>query len=433
MRVWLIKISEVLPTDGDNIRLLRMGMLANALINNGHQVLWWASTFDHVKKIHKFPKDTLLNVSNHFSIYFLRSMGYKKNISIDRFMNHYAIARKFKALSEFQEKPDIIISSLPTLELCVAATEYGIKHKIPVLLDIRDLWPDIFLDFFPKWARKLMKIAFRPLYKMAENACRHASGIMGNTPSFIDWGLELAQREANIFDKYFPFGYTSNTPSEKELTEARNFWNKHSIHQENKDFIVCFFGNMGHYFDLKTIIEVAKKIEKMNKRIKFVLCGSGDNFCEYKQLAKNCKNVVLPGRVDAAQIWVLMRISSIGLAPYKSDSLGFVGNLPNKPIEYFSSGLPVLSSLQGYLQTLLETKHCGVTYNNEEILLLKLIELYDNPSVLKTMSDNAYRLYLEEFVGEVVYKNMVKHISMVAHLYKEARLEKKVDFFKGNL
>ncbi|MCL6590483.1 MAG: hypothetical protein K6U80_11060 [Firmicutes bacterium] len=37
MKIWLVAIGEPLPTDGNNERLLRMGILANLLVARGQK------------------------------------------------------------------------------------------------------------------------------------------------------------------------------------------------------------------------------------------------------------------------------------------------------------------------------------------------------------------------------------------------------------
>jgi hypothetical protein len=50
MRVWLITVGEPLPLDGPGERMLRTGILAAFLAARGHEVVWWSSSFDHVRK-----------------------------------------------------------------------------------------------------------------------------------------------------------------------------------------------------------------------------------------------------------------------------------------------------------------------------------------------------------------------------------------------
>jgi glycosyltransferase involved in cell wall biosynthesis len=110
-----------------------------------------------------------------------------------------------------------------------------------------------------------------------------------------------------------------------------------------------------------------------------------------------------------------MKMSSVGLAPYYSNR-GFVTNIPNKPIEYLSAGLPVVSSLQGVLKTLLDDNKCGVTYQNGDVegLTKVLLALYDGHEVLNELSRNAYRLFEERFSSEKVYGDMCDYLVKIA-------------------
>ena len=71
---------------------------------------------------------------------------------MSRILDNNLVAAKFKNLAS-KEKilPDLILSSIPTSELSLEATKLGRKNNIPVILDIRDLWPDVFLDVLPKF------------------------------------------------------------------------------------------------------------------------------------------------------------------------------------------------------------------------------------------------------------------------------------------
>ena len=59
MKVWLVKLGEPLPVDG-NRRLHRYGILAEMLSQKGHEVTWWTSTFDHWDKKQRFETDKAL-------------------------------------------------------------------------------------------------------------------------------------------------------------------------------------------------------------------------------------------------------------------------------------------------------------------------------------------------------------------------------------
>ena len=422
MHIWLITVGEPLPIDGNNDRLHRTGMLAKLLVQKGRKVVWWTSTFDHVRKRQRFNTDTNIKVSNNFEIKLLHSIGYRKNISISRFINHYLIGCKFYKCAQEELKPDIILSSLPTLKLSLSAVKYGGKMNIPVVLDMRDMWPDVFLDFIPSWAKGIARILFLPMYIMLSKACIGATHITGITPGFVNWGVKCANRNPTFLDKSFFLGYSENAPKKKDIEDAERFWLKYGLSKNSNEFNICFFGNLGHSFvpEFINIINSARKIKNKNYPIRFIVCGSGVNLNYYKKISRDCNNVIFPGWINKDQIWTLLRMSSIGLLPYQNVK-SFIISLPNKSIEYLSAGLPIVSSLKGVLGEILKDYNCGITYESENAddLISKLTYLSNNPNILKEMSKNAYTLYKDKFVAEKVYNDMIDYLELVIKNYRK--------------
>ncbi len=422
MRTWLITIGEPLQISDGKDRLHRTGMLAKLLVQKGHEVVWWTSTFDHVRKIQRFDSDKTINKSNNFKIKLLHSIGYKKNISILRFINHYLIGCKFYKYAQEEHKPDIILCSLPPLKLSLSAVKYGKKMNIPVVLDMRDMWPEVFLDFIPSWAKGMAHILFFPMYIILSKACIDATHIIGITSGFVNWGVKSANRNPTSLDKSFPLGYSENAPKKKDIGDAERFWLKYGLTKNSNEFNICFFGNLGHSFvpEFINIINAARKIKNKNYPIRFIICGSGVNLNYYKKISRDCNNIIFPGWINKDQIWTLLRMSSIGLLPYQNVK-SFIISFPNKSIEYLSAELPIISSLKGVLGELLSDYNCGITYESENAndLASKLIYLFNSPEILKEMSKNAFNLYKEKFVAEEVYNNMIDYLELVVKNYKK--------------
>ena len=55
MKVWIVSTGEPLPIDGENVRLRRMGSLAEYLVKRGNEVVWFSSSFEHYKKHQRCP------------------------------------------------------------------------------------------------------------------------------------------------------------------------------------------------------------------------------------------------------------------------------------------------------------------------------------------------------------------------------------------
>ncbi|MBE0604259.1 MAG: glycosyltransferase family 4 protein [Deltaproteobacteria bacterium] len=413
MRVWLIKVGEPLPTDGADERLFRMGMLAGLLVRSGHEVDWWTSTFDHVRRLQRSGEDAVTVMSDRYRIRMLHATGYRSNVSVARYLNHRHTAKKFRKNALSEPKPDIILCSLPVPELCVEATRYGREHGVPVVLDVRDLWPDLYVEVAPAWCRGIARRILEPLFGMVRKACSEATAIVGVTPEFVAWGLGNAGRAAKEWDREFPMGYQRAELPRQEREGALSRWRDRGI--TDNAFACCFFGAMGRQFDLDTVIDAARMLQGSGRLFQFVLCGKGDRLDEYRGKARSCPNVLFPGWVNRADIWALMGRSQVGLAPYLNKP-NFTLNLPNKPVEYMSAGLPIVSSLSGVLARYISESRCGVAYEegNPESLVEALIRLYDNREELRSMAESSRGLYERSFVAEKVYGEMIGHLCRIA-------------------
>jgi glycosyltransferase involved in cell wall biosynthesis len=286
---------------------------------------------------------------------------------------------------------------------------------VPVAIDVRDLWPEVFVDLAPRWLRGPTELALSPLFAEFRAVCREARAIVGTTDEYIAYACKHADRRAKAWDQSFPLGYRRSQCTTSALEAADAFWNQLGITADSNRFTCCYFGNMGRHCTLDTVIAAAKKLAHDGIPMRFLFCGTGDKLPHYRKLAAGCDSIHFPGWIDAAQIQSLMARCSVGLAPYISNT-NFQNNIPNKPIEYLSAGLPIVSSLGGVLQRLIDQHHCGATYDNSNVQQLTSIlsQLAQNPDQLHRMSTNARQLYQEKFDADLVYTQMANHLEQLA-------------------
>lgn len=391
MRVWLVNTGESLPIDTKH-RPGRTGMLAARLLAEGHSVEWWGMTFAHVHKKHWFDDETTLDLQPGFRLRLVHGPGYRRNISLARLRHHCVLGERFRRAIESEPPPDRIVCSLPSIELAEASVEYGRRHGVPVILDLRDLWPDIFLDALPGALRPLARPFLLPLRRRLRNACRGASALWGITPAFVDWGLEHAGRARSNQDRHFWHSYRPTVTSKPRSDE----------------FLVAYAGVMSDTFDMETVIEAARRLEKTHPRIRFALFGNGDRLESYRKRATGLSNVSLPGWRDQTALGVLLQEASVGLAPYRNRR-DFVMSIPNKPVEYLSAGLPILSGLSGVLGDLIATRQIGLSYENGNVddFTEKLLRLYDDRALRERLVENGRRLFEDEFTEARVMGGMV--------------------------
>jgi glycosyltransferase involved in cell wall biosynthesis len=91
-------------------------------------------------------------------------------------------------------------------------------------------------------------------------------------------------------------------------------------------------------------------------------------------------------------------------------------SLPNKPIEYMSGALPIVTCLGGVLGALIERERCGIRYQEgDSSSLVEALEmLMTNPELADQLGRNSHRLYKERFDADTVYSRMVDHLETLA-------------------
>lgn len=420
MNIWLVTIGEPLPLQaGGRDRLHRTGTLAQFLARRGHRVLWWSSTFDHFRKTHIAGKDETVELGSGLRIRLLRGRGYSRNISLDRLRDHAEIARKFVFEAERERLPDVIVAALPTIGLSAASANFGVRHGVPVALDMRDMWPDIFVDTAPAAVRPMARALLLPMFHQARRACARASAIVGITDAFVDWGVRRGGRKRSSLDRAFPLGYDTQPPEAEDLRAAGAFWDGLGI-RETSPFTLCFFGGLGRQLDLMHVIQAARALEGQGTPVRFVLCGAGERLEEYRRAAAGVSNMVLPGWVDRAAIYTLMRRSTAGLDPLPC-RYDFLSTINNKAIEYMSAGLPVISSPRaGVLFELLEQRDCGLSYDaaDGQGLAALVANLAQQPDRIAAMRRASAALFREQFMAETVCAAMAQHFETISRLGK---------------
>lgn len=407
MHVWLVNEGEALPSDDYKDRLRRMGLLAKTLQEKGHEVTWFNSTFYHSRKLQREKNDRSIKINKNYTIQLIWSNPYKKNISIFRVIHHIITGRRFCEVAKNVKEPDIILCSMPTIELAEAVVDYAKKYTIPVVVDIRDLWPDIYNEMLPKPLSFIARPYIRNSKKRLTFLLKRADAITALTESFLMWGLQYANREISENDRVFSMAYKKELDLKTDKTDK--FIELYKSDLEKGDFLVSFFGTIGKQFEFQPILQAARKLATC-PYIKFIICGDGVLLNQLMIESKNLNNVIFPGWVEKDKISELLSITDLGIAPYR-DSMNFTKNIPNKFGEYLSGKIPVLLSIEGEMSNLLREYDCGYVYRDGNDLAMKIKEQYLDKEKHQMMKSNAKRLFLDKFDADKVYEDMANHLN----------------------
>ncbi len=407
MRIWLLNEGENLPGDDNNPRLQRMGLLAYELTKmNGLEIVWWHTTFNHNQKTFRCHEDKTIRLTDNMILKMINSCGYKKNVCVRRMVHEFITARKFYKMAKREEKPDVIVVAMPTIASTHYAVKFGNRYNIPVLVDCRDLQPDVYLSPFNGFMKQCVKLGIKPLQKVLSNALRNADGLIGTTEPYLNWGLNYARRKRGGNDRIYYVSY----PDKGVVTglSENSRWAKY---KDYEGIICCFFGQFGHLPDFDTIIEAAKICQDNGVDAKFLICGKGELLEHYQQLTKQMglNNVELPGWVNQTDILDVGFISDIGLMAYHPNE-AFNMQMPNKFSEYLSLGLAILLQPTGIMQSVISDNDCGLRYESPMDLYNALKNLSEDREKLVRFKKNSRALFEREFSVGKVYKDYAEYI-----------------------
>lgn len=398
MEIWLIKSHEPLPLNKHGDRLFRTGVFFKILKKNGHNVKWFISSFNHFRKEQ--------NIDPSFAeIIVLKTPGYKNNKSFKRFYDHFIVGIKFLRYAlRSKKKPDIIICALPIFSNGLSTLIYSKLKGVDYYIDYRDHFPEVLWDRSSGWKKILLKIFSFHYQLLTKLILNEAKGIISISENFLALALQKIGREFNsqkdlvVHMPYEPIYKLNPNNIRKEIRE---------FFKTNDAIYLTFIGTVGHLIsDLETIYEGINNANKQLevKKLKLIVCGEGDKLNEFKKFESN--NIFHTGFLAQQEISFILNKSDIGLMPYANTTM-WQNTIPNKFIEYLSSGLYLCTSLsKGLVFDLISKNRLGANYIEGDSLNFAMnISAINIDSIRKTRKERK-DFFEENFSLDVTKKKL---------------------------
>ncbi|MFA5506929.1 MAG: glycosyltransferase family 4 protein [Vulcanimicrobiota bacterium] len=347
----LVKDGEPLPRFCDS-RPLRVGGLAKELAERGHEVHWFSSTFLHQQKLTLYPRDTLTH-DQSYPHHFLHSGSYSRNISPQRFLHHLRFACKLEKELEQLPSLDAIFCCIPMLEAAFACLRVARKRKIPLVLDVRDPWPEIFRTLAPPRLRSIVRLVLSPYWVLARRLFHQADSVTAVSSGFLEWAQRLGGRTESQAHNDAVFFHGAYPPSELE----------YGAKAENGKFRHVFLGAFGNVYDLNFMAQVAESMAD-DEGHHFLFIGEGSElYTTTRKRLERYPHITFTGWLSRGEAYRLARQCDLGWLPLRP---GFESFMPNKPFEYASLGLSPVYPGGSDFGRLMEIREIGIAYQPGE-------------------------------------------------------------------
>ena len=414
MFVWILQTGEPLNSDGGQLRPMRAINLSKVLISKGHKVEIISTRFSHQEK--RFRKNIKNKNTDGIIETLIDSPGYKSNISIRRIIDHHILSLNLLLnLLKRKEKPDIMFVGFPPIEWSLIAIFYSYLKSIPIVLDVKDLWPNIFWDReeINPLKKEFIKFLFFPYRIYCIFIASLSDYITGPTELIAKFLKDNYQKNflSKIFKNKNPKTFHSPIvpPEEEEIIKLD------ILKTDPKECLnLLFIGSLMSVYDFETIKKSIEIISKKKIKLQLFIAGRGGSETYIKELFNHNENVNFLGWINRKQAIKISSNCHLALAPYKNIK-NYELNLVNKYIDYMSLGLPVLSPLRGFASDLINKYEIGWNYPSKEssILAQIIIDIIDRPHELKRRSSNAMRLFQTNYRYEIVYNQLVDKLEQI--------------------
>lgn len=272
-----------------------------------------------------------------------------------RILNYISFAiSAFIYFCIFIRKANILYVYHPPLTVGIAAAAIKFLFRIPVVIDIQDMWPDSLTATGIIRNKLLIKIIFilcKLIYKICDQ-------IIVLSPGFKKLLIKRGVK-ANKINIIYNWS-VSKFKNKEEIKKIK-------IGTDGK-FHILFAGNIGKAQSLDVICKVAQKIQKSLEKVEFILLGGGIELDKIKRLSQKLalNNIKFKSRVSPEKATEYLNSADVLLVHLRKNKL-FEITIPSKTQSYMEIGKPILMAVNGDAASLVKKSKSGIIANSSNV------------------------------------------------------------------
>lgn len=254
----------------------------------------------------------------------------------------------------FRRRPRLIHVFYPSLTAGLAAVAVKWLRRVPVVVEIPDLWPDSLGAagmMRAGWMIRIVDWLCHVLYRNVDHIVALSPGIRR---TLIDRGIP-----ASKISVIYNWADEEDDEGRAEKAATTLFDPKHR-------FALLFAGNMGALQQLDSVLEAAKLLAVERHDFGIYLMGGGIETERLKArvIAENITNVRFLPRVPLDEVQAVLRSADALLVHLARDPL-FEITVPSKTQAYLYAGRPIVMAVEGDAADLVERADAGIVVEPE--------------------------------------------------------------------
>jgi glycosyltransferase involved in cell wall biosynthesis len=283
---------------------------------------------------------------------------------------------------------DVVMATSPPLFQALSTWMVAAIRRRPLLLEIRDLWPQFAIELGVLRNRGLIAMARR----VEEFLYCHADHIVVNSPAYRDYLLGQgvsAEKISVIANGVDPSMYSPD--DDGSAVRGERGW--------NGKFIVMYAGALGLANDVDLLLRAADRL-KSHSDIVFCLVGDGKESrrLRFEVGRMALANVVFLGAQAKANMPGLLAAADVCVAMLR-DVPAFRNTYPNKVFDYMAAGRPTVLAIDGVIREVIERSGGGVFVRpgDDAGVAAAIVKLKLCPETRRRMGMSARQYALKHF------------------------------------
>jgi glycosyltransferase involved in cell wall biosynthesis len=250
-----------------------------------------------------------------------------------------------------EPRPSVVYASTPHLFTPSAGWVLARRYRVPLVIEVRDLWPQVLVDMGRLAEGALLH---RMLKALEEWSYRRADAIVVMAEGIRE---ELTRRGIPAERLHFiPNGAepADFKPSADRATLRARY------HMDGLVFV--YTGAHGPANGLDLLLDAAKEVAGDLPEVRIVLVGDGPDRQRLRDrvATEAIVNVRFLDPIPKDEIPDLLAAADVGMHVLADVPLFRYGVSPNKVVDYMAAGRPVITNTPGEVAALVETAQAGV-------------------------------------------------------------------------
>lgn len=308
---------------------------------------------------------------------------------------------------KIEGKFDAVVVTSPPLFVGGSGFLISRLKRIPMIFEIRDLWPESAIDTGVLTNKFIIKFA----YWFEAFVYKRAKLINVLTPAFYK---TLNEKKGVDKSKLIMIPNAADFSLSEEIMKNFDRESFRKEHDLENYFVITYVGAHGIANHLEQILEAGKKLEDTN--VLFLLIGQGMEKDRLKEKAKqmNVINVRFLDAVPKKEVFKYILASEMGASVLKKVDT-FKTVYSNKSFDYFSCKKPILMAIDGVSRKLVEDARAGIYVEpeNAEEYSRVIREYLNDDTRLQIEGQNGYEYAKNNFDREFLAKEYLKSIEQI--------------------